>query len=56
MYTGGDPTRFLGMWLVDSSHRNVVARVLPGRGKTDIDRYLLHEIVMILLLAAILVA
>ena len=33
MYTGGDTTRFLGMWLVDSSHRNTVARVLPGRGK-----------------------
>jgi len=33
MYTGGDITHFLGMWLVDSSHRNTVARVLPGRGK-----------------------
>jgi len=30
MYTGGDTTRFLGMWLVDSSHRNTVARVLEG--------------------------
>jgi len=33
MYTGGDTTRFLGMWLVDSSHSNTSARVLPGRGK-----------------------
>jgi len=33
MYTGGDTTRFLGMWLGDSSHRNTVARVLPGHGK-----------------------
>ena len=33
MYTGGDSNRFLGMWLVDSSRRNTVARVLPGRGK-----------------------
>jgi len=33
MYTGGDTTRFLGMWLVDSSHRNTVVKVLPGRGK-----------------------
>ena len=33
MYTGDDTTRFLGMCLVDSSHRNSVARVLPGRGK-----------------------
>ena len=33
MYTGGDTTRFLGMWLVDPSHWNTVARVLPGRGK-----------------------
>jgi len=33
MYTGGDTTHFLGMWLVDSFHRNIVARVLPGHGK-----------------------
>jgi len=33
MYTGGDTTRFLGMWLVDYSRGNTVARVLPGRGK-----------------------
>jgi len=33
MYTGGDTTRFLDMWLVDSSHRNTVSRVLPSRGK-----------------------
>jgi len=33
MYTGGDTTCFLGMWLVDSSHRNAVAKVFPGRGK-----------------------
>jgi len=32
MYTGGDTTRFLGMWLVDSSHRNAVAIVLLGCG------------------------
>ena len=32
-YTGGDTARFLCMWLVDSSHGNTVARVLPGRGK-----------------------
>jgi len=29
----GDTTRFLGMWVVDSSHGNTVARVLPGRCK-----------------------
>ena len=33
MYTGGDANRFLGMWSVDSSRRNTVARVLPGHGK-----------------------
>ena len=33
MYAGGDITCFLGMWLVDSSHRNTVARVLPDCGK-----------------------
>jgi len=33
MYTDGDTIRFLGMWLVDSSHRNTVARVLPGRSE-----------------------
>jgi len=31
MYTGGDTTRFLGMWLVHFSHGNTVAGVLPGR-------------------------
>ena len=34
MYAGGDTTRFLGVWLVDSSYWNTLARVLPGRGKT----------------------
>jgi len=33
MYIGGGTTRILGIWLLDSSHRNTVARVLPGRGK-----------------------
>jgi len=33
MYAGVDTARFLGMWFVDSSHRNTVTRVLPGRGK-----------------------
>ena len=33
MHTGGDTTRFRGMWLVDSSHRNTVVRALMGRGK-----------------------
>ena len=33
MYTGGDTTCFLGMWLVESSHGSTVARVLPGPGK-----------------------
>jgi len=33
MYTSGDTTRSLGMWLVNSSPRNTVARVLPGHGK-----------------------
>ena len=32
-YTGGDTTRFLCVWLVDSSRGNTVARVLLGRGK-----------------------
>jgi len=31
--TAGDTTRFLGMWLVDSSHGNTVARALSGCGK-----------------------
>ena len=33
MCTGGDTTRFLGMWLVGSSHSNTVARVRPSSGK-----------------------
>jgi len=35
MYTGGDTDtiHFLGMRFVDSSHKNTVAKVLPGRGK-----------------------
>jgi len=33
MCTGSDNTRFLGMWLVDSSHGSAVASVLPGHGK-----------------------
>ena len=33
LYAGGDTTLFVGMWLVDSSHGNTVARVLPGRDK-----------------------
>ena len=33
MHTGGDTTRFRGMWLVDFSHRNTVVRALMGRGK-----------------------
>ena len=43
MYTGGDTTHFLGMWLVGFSQGNTIAcikrerhrvDVLPGRGKT----------------------
>ena len=33
MYISDDTTHFPGIWLVDSSHRNTVARVLPSRGK-----------------------
>jgi len=33
MFTGGDTTRFLDMWLVGSSYRSTHARVLPGGGK-----------------------